>query len=102
MEIACCNSECENYEKKILIVSVVYKFENGKLIPKCDITCPVCKQQMKEVENQISLKDKNIMINEFGSLSKEGKIESLKKRSHNHFEKKIKDRKKSLWNQIKN
>ena len=48
--------------------------------------------------NNVPLSEKNIGINLFDGMSKDRKIEVLKKRSHEHFQSKLKERKDELLN----
>jgi hypothetical protein len=99
MKYICLNPKCENYQIEDEYLKEVYSFTNGKLIGK-NCRCPRCGQNRKEIDPNVDvpLSEKNIEINKFDGLSVQQKQEVLKKRSHEHFKKNIKERKDGLLN----
>jgi hypothetical protein len=99
MKYVCLNSQCENYQKEEEYHKESYSFVDGKLVGS-NCRCPRCGQMRKEINPNadMPLSEKNIGINFFSSMSAEQKREVLKKRSHEHFNKKIKERKDGLLN----
>lgn len=100
MKYICANKDCTHYGVDDEYVSESYVFQNGELIGKHK-NCPYCGKPRKEINpaEQIPLSEKNICINRFNGANKEQKIEMLKKRSHEHFQKEVKERKDGLLNQ---
>ena len=100
MKYICLNEECTHFNLEDEYVSESYVFKNGELIGK-HMICPHCGKPRKEVNlaMQIPLSEKNVYVNRFDGASKEQKIEMLKKRSHEHFNKEVKERKDGLLNQ---
>lgn len=94
MKYKCLNKKCKKFNVEAEYLSVEYKVVGGKLVSKC-LQCPECGENRLEINDDanIPISEKNIGINEFSSLSKEDRIKSLKKRSHDHFEKNIKESK---------
>lgn len=100
MKYICLNPDCERYNQEEYLVSERYRFINGKLIGEhCD--CPKCGKERKQVDNpdaDVPLSQKNVQTNRMGGMSMEQRREVLKKRSHEHFKKEIKERKDGLIN----
>lgn len=95
MKYKCLNKKCEKFNVEVEYLSVEYKVgADGRLVSD-KLICPVCGSERAEINPNASIPiaEKNIGINEFSSLSKEDRIKSLKKRSHDHFEKNIKESK---------
>ena len=103
MEYICKNPKCPNYEKKEYFSSETYKYHDGRLLGE-HIQCSECGVEREEVNlnEGISLSDKNIGIGLFAGMSKERKQEVLKKRSHEHFKKNVEERKEGLMSQAIN
>jgi hypothetical protein len=99
MKYVCLNPQCENYQKEEEYHKESYSFTNGKFVGK-NCLCPRCGQLRKEINpnEEIPLSEKNIEVNFFAGMSVEQKREVLKKRSHEHFNKAIKERKEGLLN----
>lgn len=100
MKYICMNPDCERYEQEEYLSSETYYFRNGKMVGK-NCCCPKCGKERQVVKNpdaDIPLSQKNIGINHMGSMSMEQRREVLKKRSHEHFKKEIKERKDGLIN----
>ena len=90
MEFICENKNCENYGKKFKFYNNTYRMINGALVSN-NAPCPCCGQIRKEVNpDDVPLSEKNIDLMRYDMSSPEEKREILKKRSHEHFEKKIK------------
>lgn len=98
MKYICENSDCPNFGVEEYYVSETFSYQDGRLIGKNSI-CPHCGKERKEVVDNIPLSEKNISVNLFQGMSVEQKRESLKKRSHQHFNEKIKDKKDGMLNQ---
>lgn len=95
----CLNPDCELYEKEEHLVSETFCYRNGKFVG-VNCRCPKCGQERKEInlDADVPLSQKNIGLNRINSMSVEQRREILKKRSHDHFNKEIKERKEHLIN----
>jgi len=94
----CNNKDCKDFGVEVLIVKDTYKFKNGVLYSENE-RCPACGQRRQEINSNIPLSEKNIELGKYSMASKEEKTAMLKKRSHEHFEKKIKPYKEHIWNE---
>lgn len=99
MIFICENKDCEKCGQEQNFTRVSYKLVDGHLKASC--VCPSCKKDMFEVPNDIPLSQKNLALGEYSSLNREGRIEMLKKRSHEHFDKKIKPYKDHMNDRLK-
>lgn len=100
MRYICVNPDCERYQQEEFLVSETYYYRNGHLVGT-HCFCPKCGKERQEIKNpdaDVPLSQKNIGINSMGAMSMERRREILKKRSHEHFEKEIKERKEGLIN----
>ena len=100
MKYICINPDCKKYNQEEYLTGETFKFKDGKLIGS-NCCCPKCGKERKEVKDpdaDLPLSQKNIRINNMGSMSMEQRREVLKKRSHEHFKKEIKERKEGLLN----
>lgn len=100
MKYICTNPDCGRYQQEEYLASETFYFHCGKIIG-AHSCCPECGRERKDVKNpdaDIPLSQKNVNINNMGSMSMEQRREILKKRSHEHFEKEIKERKEGLIN----
>ena len=90
----CDNADCKKFGVEDEYPSNRYVLTNGKLV-STNAPCPSCGKMRREVnENEdIPITEKNISIAKFSSASKEQKVEMLKKRSHDHFDKNVKEEK---------
>lgn len=91
----CKNKECKNYNKvDDSLTQENYFYRNGILTGEHQ-QCPVCGSKREDIsENNIPLSQKNISFaNKYSNASTEEKREILKKRSHEHFNKEVKERK---------
>lgn len=102
MEYICNNPKCSKFAVKEFYSSEVYRFIDGRLLGE-NAVCPVCGKIREEVSpnSDIPLSEKNVGISLYNGMSVEQKREVLKKRSHEHFKKEIKERKEGLLNQAK-
>ena len=100
MKYICENKECANFGVEEYYSSETFKYCDGRLVGQ-HANCPICGKERKEINpnSDISLSEKNIGVNIFQGLSKEQKREVLRKRSHQHFKKEIKERKNGMLNQ---
>ena len=91
MKFICRNENCERCGVEDEYSSVTYKVVNGHLQATV-APCPKCGEIREEINPNanIPLSEKNIEVGKYGSASKEQKQEMLKKRSHDHYEKKVK------------
>lgn len=91
MKFVCKNKNCERYGIEDDYATMTYKFINGHLQADC-IICPCCGEMREEInENEkIPFSNKNINIGTYTNASPEQRKEMLKRRSHEHFERKIK------------
>lgn len=89
MKCVCKNKNCKRYNIVDYYPSTVYRFKNGELVSD-DIACPCCGSIREEIVDETPLSQKNIDIGRYTMASKEQRTEMLKKRSHDHFVKKIK------------
>jgi hypothetical protein len=94
----CTNKECKNFGVQVTIAKNTYKLVDGMLRSSNDL-CPICGQIRQELNTNIPLSEKNIELGKYSMASKEEKTAMLKKRSHEHFEKKIKPYKEHIWNE---
>ena len=100
MKYVCENPECSKFNVEEYYVSETFKYQDGRLVGT-NAVCPSCGQERKEVNpnKDVPLSEKNIGVNLFQGLSTEQKREALRKRSHQHFKKEIKERKDGMLNQ---
>lgn len=91
MKFVCENPECPKYGIEDEYVTNVFKLIDGHLVSN-NAPCPRCGKIRREINpnRDIPLSEKNIGIGLYTSASPEQRREMLKKRSHEHFEKKIK------------
>ncbi len=94
----CTNEKCKNFGVEVIISKNTYKLIDGVLRSDNDF-CPVCGQKRQELNANIPLSEKNIELGKYSMASKEEKTAILKKRSHQHFEKKIKPYKEHIWHE---
>lgn len=94
MKYKCLNKKCKLFNEEFEYLVVNYKVVGGRLVSD-KVECPMCGEMRVEINENanIPISEKNIEINEFSSLSKEQRVASLKKRSHDHFEKNIRESK---------
>lgn len=95
----CKNEKCARCGEKEDITRETFKFVRGRLIGEHS-ACPVCGQERECVDTdaEVPLSEKQIYFAEYSSKSPEEKRESLRRRSHEHFEKHVKERKDHLIN----
>lgn len=100
MKYVCENPECHKFGIEDYYVSETFSYRDGRLVGKNAI-CPHCGKERKEVNanDNVPLSEKNIGVNLFQGMSTEQKREALRKRSHQHFKKEIKERKDGMLNQ---
>lgn len=102
MKYKCNNPDCPDYGKEEYYASESFRFRDGKLVGE-HAECHKCGKLREEINpnKDIPLSEKNVGINFFNGMSSEQKREALKKRSHAHFNKEIKERKEGMLNQAK-
>lgn len=100
MKYICRNIECPQYGVEEELTKETFVFQNGRLIGKRSY-CPKCGKEREEINpnKDIPLSEKNIHVDLYSGMTMEQKREILKKRSHDHFKKEIKERKDGLLNQ---
>ena len=98
-KFVCLNKECKGYGKEEEFLSNEYKLVNGHLVSN-HAECPFCGKIREEIDENadIPIGEKNFSIGEFASSSIDKKREILKMRSHEHFEKNIKESKEQKIN----
>ena len=103
MKYVCKNSDCPEYGKEVYLSSETFRFRNGNLVGE-HAECPTCGKLREEINpnKDIPLSEKNISINLYDGMSMEQKREVLKKRSRQHYDKEIKERKTELLNKAVN
>lgn len=93
VKFICRNENCERCGVEDEYSSLTYKVSptTGRLVATV-APCPKCGELREEINPNanIPLSEKNIEVAKYGSASKEQKTEMLKKRSHDHYEKKVK------------
>lgn len=87
---------CENCKKEKDIPHYIIAIRNGQPVyinksNKREICCDECNQKLKPVIEEVDLT--GVKFHRFSSMSVQEKQKLLKKRSHAHFEKEIKERK---------
>lgn len=95
----CRNAQCERYGVPENVEREVFKYTADGLIgEKC--RCPVCGKVREYINpsSEVPLSEKSVGVGTFSSKSAEQKRELLKKRSHDHFNKHVKERKDYLMN----
>lgn len=99
MEYICNNPNCAKFGVKEYFSSEIFRFKDGKLIG-ANAPCPCCGNIREEInpDKNIPFSEKNIGISLYNGMSIDKKREVLKKRSHEHFQKEIKERKDGLIN----
>ena len=95
----CENPECENFGKEEEYLSNEYKMVDGHLVSN-HAECPKCHCMRKEVNENanVPVSEKNLAYGEYSSASPERKRQMLQQRSHEHFEKHIKESKEEKIN----
>lgn len=103
MYYVCINEDCPEKGNKVYYSSERYKYVNGELRGE-NCVCPFCGSIRKEVSKseEIPLSEKNVGMNFFQGMSIPQRKEALKKRSHEHFEKHVKEYKTHLLNEAQN
>lgn len=96
----CNNEKCENFGVREEITREVFKYISGKGLVGEHSVCPCCGEDREYINpnSDIPLDEKNVGFGMYSSASTEQKREMLKKRSHEHFNKKVKERKDYLMN----
>ena len=86
-------------EQKDEYLRNTYTMIDGHLV-STNAPCPCCGKVREEINEaaNIPISEKNLMYGEYSSASPEQKREMLKKRSHEHFEKYIKESKEEKIN----
>lgn len=97
----CNNEDCPCYGVQEVITRESFKYVSGLGLVGEHRECPKC-GKVREYVNpaaDMTLSEKNIEIGRYSAASAEQKREMLKQRSHDHFNKKVKERKDHLMNQ---
>ena len=99
MRYVCRNEECPKCGVEEYLSTEHFKMKDGHLVGE-HAACPACGYERVEVNpnDNIPLSEKNIYAGRYSSASAEEKREILKKRSHDHFNKEVKERKDYLMN----
>lgn len=96
----CNNEKCKNFGLHQDITREVFKYVSGKGLVGEHAACPECGEDREYVNPKadVPLDEKNVGFGMYSSASAEQKREMLKKRSHEHFNNKVKERKDYLMN----
>lgn len=97
----CQNKDCAHYGQQETVMRESFKYVDGIGLVGEKAKCPICGQIRKYVnpDADVPLSEKNIGFGKYSSASAEQRREMLKQRSHEHFNKKVKERKDYLMNQ---
>ena len=98
-KFVCRNKDCKKYGIEDEHLRNTYTMIDGHLV-SANAPCPCCGKVREEINEaaNIPISEKNLMYGEYSSASPEQKREMLKKRSHEHFEKYIKESKEEKIN----
>ena len=101
MKYVCSNESCPNFGVTEELHKESYKFVSGQGLVGEHCDCPICGKPREEINPnaEVPLSEKQVTMNFFNGMSKEQKRELLRKRSHDHYESKIKERKDGLIQQ---
>lgn len=102
MEYICKNPECEAFNKADFYATESYVFTGGKLTGRHAL-CPKC-GKLREVNDpnvETPLSEKNLTMNFFNGMSMEQKKAILKKRSHDDYNRHIREKREGLLEQAK-
>ena len=104
MKFVCTNTHCADCGVPFEYSRNTYRMIDGRLVSN-NAACPKCGELRKEVnDGDVDLRSMN--IGRYSGSSMEDKREILKKRSHDHFNKEIKEYKENqlheAMNQFKN
>lgn len=100
MEYICQNPNCKAYNKPEYLNEETYRYIDGEVIG-AHAACPDCGQKRKRYNKNenMPLSEKGaVSILRFNSASTEDKREILRKRSREHFQKEVKEKKDHLMN----
>lgn len=90
MEFTCRNKNCERFNQEESCYKVVTVY--GSDGPVCkQQPCPKCGEMRENTTEIIPLSQKHIGVLKIPSMTKEQKTAMLKKRSHEHYVKEIKE-----------
>lgn len=101
MKFKCLNGNCSEFNIVKEFIKTTHKFINGEFVCSQGF-CIKCGEKMQDITEVIPLSEKGVNFSKFNSLSKEDKTKKLKQRSHDHFEKNIKDHRHDLLNKAMN
>lgn len=96
----CKNTDCSCYDVPDVVTRESFKYVSGVGLIGEHAACPSCGKIREYVNPQadVPLSEKNVNFGQYSSASTEQKREILRQRSHEHFEKKVKERKDYLMN----
>ena len=96
----CNNKDCSEFGVEREITREIFKYVSGKGLVGEQAPCPCCGVDREYVnpKSNVPLDEKNIGFGMYSSASTEQKRDMLKKRSHEHFNAKVKERKDYLMN----
>lgn len=98
MKYMCTNPECCNFAIEKEVFSHTHVCRGGEMV--ClETICKKCGSYGKDLTPFVPISEKNIVFATVASMSKEKKVEVLKKRSHDHFKKNIAEKKDGLLKQ---
>lgn len=91
MDCKCTNTKCAHFDKVDHEYSITISYsKNGEKFCAQQV-CPYCGQMREDVTEVIPPAKKNIQMGRYTSMSKDQKTDVLKKRSHEHYNKELKE-----------
>lgn len=102
MKYVCNNPECEKYGVEEYLSSETYRYSGGRMVGEHAL-CPSCGKERKEINpnTEIPLSQKTIGMNFFDGKNIEERREILRKRTHEHFNREIREKKESMISKAK-
>lgn len=102
MKYVCENPNCEKYGVEEYLSSETYRYRDGRMVGE-HAPCPVCGRERKEINPNadIPLSEKTVGMNFFDGKNVDERREILRKRTHEHFVKEVKERKEYMINKAK-
>lgn len=96
----CENKDCARYGCKDIVARESFKYVSGLGLVGEKAKCPACGGIRKYVnpDADVPLSEKKVYTAKYSSASADQKRDILRQRSHEHFQKKIKEKKDFLMN----
>lgn len=91
-KFTCKNNNCKRFGRTDEYFKNSYKFNSEGRLVSTNAPCPACgKERVEDSEGaKIPVAEKGISMPKYSSMNKKQQQEVLKKRSHDHFNKKVK------------